>query len=247
MEGTSKNEFQLHNNGGFLTKYQEYLGEFVYGGIDGSITTFAVVAGAVGAGLDSSIILIMGFANLFADGFSMSIGAYLASKSEKEFYKNQERIEYWEVENVPEKETEEIRIIYSAKGFEGDLLEEVVKVITADKKRWVDTMMKEELELIEEKKSSFMVGLMTFISFFTLGLVPLLIYVIDYITPLTINLLLISSSLTLLMFFIIGYLKGIITQVNKVKSSIETFLMGSIAASVAYYVGYFIEQLITQH
>lgn len=238
-------EFKLHNTGnGILAKYQEYLGEFVYGGIDGSITTFAVVAGAAGASLDSSIILIMGFANLFADGFSMSIGAYLAAKSEKEFYKNQERIEYWEVENIPEKEKEEIKEIYRRKGFEGDLLEQVVEVITADKKRWVDVMMKEELELIEDKKSPFRIGLVTFISFFVLGLIPLLVYVIDYINPLEFNLLFVSSTLTLLMFVFIGYLKGVINQINKFKSALETFLMGSVAAFVAYYVGYFIEQII---
>lgn len=244
MNKEPKSEYKLHSSGGLFSKYQEYLGEFVYGGIDGSITTFAVVAGAVGAGLDSSIILIMGFANLFADGFSMSIGAYLSAKSEKEFYENQERIEYWEVENLREKEVEEIREIYKSKGFEGVLLEEVVKVIISDKKIWVDTMMKEELGLIEETKSSFKIGMVTFLSFFTLGLVPLFVYVVDYFNPLAINLLLITSSLTLLMFFVIGYLKGIINQVNKFKSAMETFFMGTIAAIVAYYVGYFIEQLI---
>ncbi|MCT4580024.1 MAG: VIT1/CCC1 transporter family protein [Flavobacteriales bacterium] len=238
-------EFKLHKSGGgFLAKYQEYLGEFVYGGIDGSITTFAVVAGAAGASLDSSIILIMGFANLFADGFSMSIGAYLAAKSEKEFYKNQERIEYWEVDNIPDKEREEIKEIYRRKGFEGKLLEQVVEVITADKKRWVDVMMKEELELIEDKKSPFKIGLVTFLSFFVLGLIPLLIYVIDYISPLEINLLFVSSLLTLLMFFFIGYFKGLINQVNKYRSALETFLMGGVAAFVAYYVGFFIDNLI---
>lgn len=238
-------EFKLHNSGsGVFAKYQEYLGEFVYGGIDGSITTFAVVAGAAGASLDSSIILIMGFANLFADGFSMSIGAYLAAKSEKEFYRNQEKIEYWEVDNIPDKEKDEIREIYRHKGFEGNLLEQVVDVITADRDRWVDVMMKEELELIEDKKSPFKIGLVTFLSFFVLGLIPLLIYVFDYFNSINVNLLFVASSFTLLMFFFIGYLKGLINQVNKFKSAIETFLMGSLAAFVAYYVGFFIEQLI---
>ena len=61
---------------------KKYLPEFVYGGIDGSITTFAVVSGVVGASLNSSIILILGFANLFADGFSMAVSKYLSEKSE---------------------------------------------------------------------------------------------------------------------------------------------------------------------
>ena len=105
-------EKQLHGQtSSFIEKFQDYLGEFVYGGIDGSITTFAVVAGAVGAGLDSSVIIILGFANLFADGFAMSIGAFLAAKSEKENYEKHKKIEYWEVDNLPEKEKEEIRDI----------------------------------------------------------------------------------------------------------------------------------------
>ena len=93
----------------FVKKFQEYLAEFVYGGIDGSVTTFAVVAGSVGAGLDSSVIIILGFANLFADGFAMSIGAYLSSKTEVDNYEKHKAIEYWEIENIPEKEKEEIK------------------------------------------------------------------------------------------------------------------------------------------
>ena len=60
------------------------LPDFVYGSIDGTVTTFAVVAGAIGASLSSAVILILGFANLFADGFSMAISNYLAHKSERE-------------------------------------------------------------------------------------------------------------------------------------------------------------------
>ena len=63
---------------------QKYLPEFVYGGIDGVVTTFAIIAGAIGASLSPSVILILGFANLFADGFSMASSNYLSRKSETE-------------------------------------------------------------------------------------------------------------------------------------------------------------------
>ena len=82
----------LHGKNNEFQKVQSYLGEFVYGGIDGSVTTFAVVAGSVGAGLDSSVIIILGFANLLADGFSMSVGAYLSTKSEKDQFEKLFRI-----------------------------------------------------------------------------------------------------------------------------------------------------------
>src|SRR5690554_2772618 len=118
------NERKLHQEVIYLKGLQEYLREFVYGGIDGAVTTFAVVAGSVGAGLDSSIIIILGFANLLADGFSMSIGAYLSSKSEKDNYNNHMNTEYWEVENIPEMERQEVAEIYAAKGFQGELLQQ---------------------------------------------------------------------------------------------------------------------------
>ncbi len=238
-------ENQVHGTtNSFVQKFQDYLGEFVYGGIDGSITTFAVVAGAAGAGLDSSIIIILGFANLFADGFAMSIGAYLSSKSEKDNYEKHKKIEYWEIENLREKEIEEIREIYQEKGFEGELLEQVVQVIIADDDRWVDVMMKEELGMIESDKSPFKIGAITFISFIVLGFVPLLIYVLDYFKKLDVNLLIWSSILTLVAFGIIGYLKGVVNHKNKFVSTLTTVLMGIVAALVAYYVGDFLESLV---
>ena len=229
----------------FVQKFQEYLAEFVYGGIDGSVTTFAVVAGAVGAGLDSSVIIILGFANLFADGFAMSIGAYLSSKTDVDNYEKHKAIEYWEVENIPEKEKEEIRDIFREKGFSGKLLESVVETITADKDRWVDVMMKEELGLIEENKSPFKIGFITFISFLILGFIPLLVYVLDMIIDIQGDLLVWSTSLTFLSFALIGYLKGVVNSKNRFMSVATSVLMGAAAALVAYYVGDFLEGIIS--
>jgi vacuolar iron transporter family protein len=115
--------------------------EFVYGATDGAVTTFAVVAGVVGAGLSPSIILILGFANLFADGFSMAVGNYLGAKSQKEFIEKKRRREEWEIDNLVEQEKQEIKDIYTQKGFKAELLNEIVNVITARRKVWIDTMM----------------------------------------------------------------------------------------------------------
>lgn len=229
----------------WLHRYEKYLGPFVYGGIDGCVTTFAVVAGAVGAGLDSAVIIILGFANLLADGFSMSVGAYLSSKSERNYYFKQRSIEYWEVDNLPEKERDEIREIYREKGFEGETLEKIVDVITADRDRWVNVMMKEELGMSLEEKSPLKIGSVTYISFLLIGLIPLLVYVWDYFSPLSMNLFLSSSILTAAGFIIIGVLKSYITQTSITRGIIETLLLGIIAASVAYFVGDWLEKLIT--
>ncbi|MDN3668508.1 VIT1/CCC1 transporter family protein [Echinicola jeungdonensis] len=238
-------ENTLHGEKGFLSKHEKYLGEFVYGGIDGCVTTFAVVAGSVGAGLDSSIIIILGFANLFADGFSMSIGAYLSSKSQIDNFHKHQEIEYWEVKHIPETEKDEIRSIYREKGFEGEMLERVVETITEDKDRWVDVMMKEELEMMKDKKSPHIIAGTTFFSFLLIGFIPLLVYVLDYITSIGQHLFFLSSLMTGAGFIIIGALKTYVTNTNIWKGILETLFLGLIAAVVAYYVGDFLEKLIT--
>lgn len=240
----SHNENTSHGQSSRFAQYQAYLGEFVYGGIDGSVTTFAVVAGSVGAGLDSAIIIILGFANLFADGFAMSIGAYLSTKSEKDNYNKHKKIEYWEVEAYPDIERQEVEEIYQAKGFEGELLQQVVDVITADKDRWVDVMMKEELHMMEDTKSPFMVGFVTYISFIFIGLIPLTLYVWDYIWSFSGNLFLGTSLLTSLGFILVGFLKTYVTETNRLKGVLETLFLGALAALVSYYVGDFLEGII---
>ncbi|EKB47954.1 VIT1/CCC1 transporter family protein [Cecembia lonarensis] len=237
-------EGKLHQEIRFLRNSQNYLREFVYGGIDGAVTTFAVVAGAVGASLDISIIIILGFANLLADGFSMSVGAYLSAKSEKENYLKHRDIEYWEVDNIPEKEREEIVEIYRAKGFEGRLLEQVVDVIVSDRDRWVNEMMKDELEMIPESKSPFKIGLATLVSFIFVGFIPLLVYVYDYFRETTFDLFLWTSIFTGVAFLFVGWLKSFVNQTNTLKSILETLILGFVAALVAYYVGDFLETLI---
>ena len=240
----SHNESAIHQQDGFLNKYQAYLGEFVYGGIDGSVTTFAIVAGSVGAGLNASVVLILGFANLLADGFSMSVGAFLSAKSERQNFEKHKAVEYWEVDNIPEAERAEIREIYEKKGFKGELLEKVVDVICSDKDVWVDTMMKEELEMIKDQKSPFKIGLVTYVSFILVGLIPLIIYVWDFLFGFSGNVFWTTCGLTGLGFVLIGYLKSFVTETNKWKGVWETLLLGAIAAGVAYYVGDILEKMI---
>lgn len=240
----SNNESTLHKQDHRFGWLQNYLGEFVYGGIDGSVTTFAVVAGSAGADLSSAIIIILGFANLIADGFSMSIGSYLSTKSEIQNYEKHKKIEYWEVDHIPDKERQEIREIYEAKGFEGELLEQVVAKITEDKDRWVDVMMKEELEMIPSGKSPLAMATITFLSFVLVGFVPLIIYVLDYFIALNINLFWVASLLTSLAFAGIGWLKSFVTETSRIRGIIETLLLGVIAASLAYFVGDLLKGII---
>lgn len=226
-------------------KLEPYLGEFVYGGMDGCVTTFAVVAGSVGAGLDSSVIIILGFANLLADGFAMSVGAYLSAKTQKDSFDKHRTQAAKNMESVHEVEKQEIRRIYSEKGFEGTLLNQVVEVITRDKDRWIDVKMKEGLLMSRPVKSPLWIGGITYISFILIGLIPLVVFVLDYLDPMEMNLFITSSILTAIGFLIIGWLKAHVNQTRILKGISETVGLGAIAAVVAYFVGDLLEQLLT--
>jgi vacuolar iron transporter family protein len=225
------------------------LEDFVYGATDGAVTTFAVVAGVIGASLSPSIVLILGFANLLADGLSMAVGNYLAAKTRLEYIEKARRREEWEIDNLVEQEKQEIREIYTKKGFKEELLEEIVRIITSRRKVWVDTMMKEELGLIEDSsRRPLETALTTFVAFNLVGLIPLLPFVAMFIAGFA----LISSSdaftysvvLTGAAFFLIGGVKGKIVQKSLIRSGINTLLIGGIAASVAFVVGYLLNLVV---
>jgi len=221
-----------------------YVGDFVYGAIDGSVTTFAVVSGVAGAALSANIVIILGLANLFADGFSMAIGNYLSSKSNNEFIQQERKREEWEIDNYPKGEVEEIRQIYKRKGFHGKDLESAVKVITSNKKLWVDTMMADELGLLEEKASPVKKGTVTFIAFLLIGSIPLIPYFLSYFSEaIKESAYPLSIVMTALAFFFIGSAKVYVTKKNWLKSGMETLLVGGLAAVIAYLVGYLLRGL----
>lgn len=166
---------------------RKYLPEFVYGGMDGAITTFAIISGIVGASLGSAIVLILGFANLFADGFSMAVSNYFSVKSRNEMLKE------------PEKNP--------------------VKTATA-----------------------------TFFSFFVIGFIPLFSFVAAALTKnsgLIENQFRYSVVLTALALIIVGWFRGMITGKHKIKSSLETLVIGGIASLLAFSIGRFISHLVS--
>ncbi|MTI40675.1 VIT1/CCC1 transporter family protein [Fulvivirga lutimaris] len=235
---TTLSENKLHSEGNIWIFNKDYISEFVYGGIDGAITTFAVVAGAAGANAELYWVLIFGFANLIADGFSMSVGNYFSVKADRDNYDKHRKIEYWEIENLRDREVQEIREIYEAKGFKGDLLEQVVEVITSDKDVWVDTMMKEELEMTKDEKTPFKTAFATFLSFNLIGIIPLLVYIFAQVMDLERdNLFLISCISTAVALMFVGFLKSKVTEKSFLKGIVETLILGGLAAFLAYYVG----------
>lgn len=218
-----------------------YLSDAVLGGIDGCVTTFAVVAGAIGGRLSGEIIVILGLANLLADGFSMAASNYLSVKSERERGEQMRREEEDHIDRVPEGEREEIRQIFSAKGFRGDVLESIVDVICRNRKLWIDTMLIEEHGLQLESRHPLRAGLATFIAFFVVGLVPLLPFLF---TAMDIESgFKVSTLTTAVAFFVVGSAKGWVLRRSMMASGFETLVIGGLAAALAYAAGYLIRQL----
>jgi len=214
-----------------------YLRDWIYGGIDGAVTTFAIVAGVVGADLSAAVVLLLGFANLLADGFAMAASNYTATKAERDDYDRIIGIERKHIALVPEGEREEVRQIFAAKGFAGNDLERIVGVITADRALWAKTMAVEEYGLSPTPRSPVFAALSTFAAFILCGLVPL----VTYLSPGGLAACVVATGAT---FFGVGAIKSRWSRARWWKSGLETFVIGLSAAVVAFAVGYGLRALI---
>ncbi len=223
----------------------QHLADAVLGATDGIVTTFAVVAVAAGASLSPGIVLIMGFANLLADGLSMAIGNYLGARSQQEYWQEERAREIWEIEQLPEAEREEIRQIYRRKGFAGEQLEGIVRTLTADQERWVEEMMREELGIQEERIAPLMSGMVTFTAFMSAGFLPVFPYVLSFVSPpLVPSPFPLSVGVTAIALFSVGVMQRFMTRRPWWQSGLEFLGIGGVAAASAFYVGYFLRGLV---
>ena len=215
-----------------------YLRDWIYGGIDGSITTFAVVTGVAGAQLSPWIVLVLGFANLFADGFSMAASNFLGTKAEHDDWHRLEAIENRHIDLAPEGEREEVRQIFQLKGFEGEDLTRIVELVTANRQRWVSTMLTEEYGLPGEVRSPWIAALSTLTAFIVCGVVPLFPYLLGVPQSLVVSIIATAS-----VFFAIGSAKSKWSTTSWWRSGFTTLMIGAIAASLAYFTGGLLKSL----
>lgn len=211
---------------------QNYLRDFVYGGIDGSVTTFAVVAGTLGANLSSRVVLILGAANLLADGFSMAISNFLGTRAERDDHDRIARIESRHIDLDPEGEREEIRQIFAQKGFEAVQLEEIVRIVSSDRQQWIRTMLTEEYGLPIKTRSEWLAAFSTFGAFVICGLVPLVPFIVGAESSFPV-----SAILTGFTFFLIGSVKSRWSIESWWRSGLITLIVGGAAATLAFLVG----------
>lgn len=218
---------------------RSYVRDWVYGGIDGAITTFAIVAGVTGGDLSARVVVILGLANVIADGFSMAASNYSGTKSEQNEYNHLRAMEERHIERAPGGEAEEIRQIYRAKGFRGRDLERAVRVITADRQRWINTMMTEEHGQPQVMRAPIKSAASTFAAFVLCGMIPLLPFLIGLGTPFALSL-----GLTAVVFFGIGAAQSPWSLATWWQSGLETLGIGLGAASLAYAIGYGLKSLV---
>jgi len=217
-----------------------YLKDFIYGAIDGTVTTFAIVAGVAGAGLSAGIIVVLGLANLFGDGFSMAVSNYLGTRADEQLRDHYRKAERDQIRKYPAGEREEIRQILAAKGFEGDELEQAIETITADTNRWVETMLTEELGLSLVGPNPTRAALSTFGAFLVIGALPLLAFIAMLLFPGLISTdraFALSALLTGAAFFVVGAAKSRFVGEPWWRSGLITLLMGGTAAGIAYSIG----------
>ena len=218
------------------------ISDAVLGGIDGCVTTFAVVSGAFGAGFSPMVALVLGFANLIADGFSMAVSNYEASKAQHDFTADIRRSEGEHIDRIPEGEREEIRQIFQKKGFEGETLNTIVETICQDRELWIDTMLTEEHGIQITQPNPTKAGVVTFLAFISVGSIPLLPFLISSLE--ITHQFIISAILAGIMFFLIGTLKSLFLNKPMLRSGLSTLLTGGTAASLAFLTGYLLREII---
>lgn len=208
------------------------LRDTVYGAIDGAVTTFAIVAGVAGAGLSPFVIIALGLANVFADGFSMAAGNYSGTKAERDNLRRLRAIEENHIATYPQGERRELRHILALKGLSGDTLDQATEEISKDHENWIGLMLEGEYGVSGIQPNPLRGALATFIAFLTAGMIPLLPFLFGMQSAFVV-----SSVITLAVFFGIGAIKSSWSLAPWWRSGLETLLIGGLAAAIAYWVG----------
>lgn len=220
---------ERHRQGGDVIR------DIVYGALDGIVTTFAIVAGAAGAGFSGGVVIIFGFANLVADGISMGFGAFLGSKSEKDFVRAEKAVLKKRIKENPEDQIEKLKYAFHEKGFHGNLLNQVADVLTEDEDLWVHTAAQEVLDLPhEDDLTPARDGIITFFSFIASGLMPLLAYLLPIAPE---NQFHAAIGFTVVVLFLIGAARTRVTAEGFLRSGFEMLVTGGLAAGAAYTIG----------
>ena len=210
------------------------LSDIILGGQDGLVNVLGVILGVAAATNDPHIVLVAGLAATFAESVSMGAVAYTSTMADADFYESERERECRHIREMPHLERDEVRAIYSQKGFSNDLLERIVDTITASPDIWVAVMMAEEHRLIPVDRShALRAAIVVGISAVVGSLVPLIPFVL---LPVTISIW-VSILVTALVLYVVGAYKARTTVGRPWKSGLEMALIGTVSALVGYAIG----------
>jgi len=214
----------------------ESVRDVVIGMADGLTVPFALAAGLSAAVVNTDVIVTAGLAEVVAGAIAMGLGGYLAARTDAEHYAAEEKREHDEIEHLRGREIEEVAAIFRDYGLEGQALTTVVEAIASDRKRWVDFMMKFELGLEPPDPKRAPVSALTIGGSYVIGgLIPLIPYMLLHDISSALRISVIVTGIALLIF---GAIKGHFTGVNKIKSALQTALVGGLAAGAAFWLAH---------
>lgn len=220
-------DHESHRGGGSTLR------EVVFGANDGLVSNVALIAGLAGGTADGGLILLGGIAGLVAGSVSMSLGAYISTKSERELRDAEEARERWEVEHMREQEIAETRAIFSAKGIRGPLLDEVVEAVTRDKEQWVRVMMTDELGYAHQPPRPVLSAVIMGIAFAVAAAFPVAPYLFAEGTAAFAA----SLGLAGLALFAVGAWRGYLTSHAVLRKGAEMVLLATAAVVAANLIG----------
>jgi len=231
----------------------KYIKNIVFGGLDGIITTFSIISASFGANFEMKMIIIMGVANLIADGFSMGLGDFLSSYFENIYILSEKDKELYEYDNNKEYELKEMVELYKNEGLEEEDAKKIVDIISPSKYKdfFIRTMVKYELDLeipdTNFKKINAKEGCVTFLSFIIFGFIPVFTYIIFYAAGDTSDrdAFITTCFITAIAMFLLGFFQAKIGKQNGFKCGLLMLFNGSVAALAAFSVGYGLESLMS--
>ena len=213
-------------------KSSEFIKDIVIGMSDGLTVPFALAAGLSGAVDSTALVITAGIAEIAAGSIAMGLGGYLAGRAEIDHYDSEQKREFYEVENLRDKEIAETKEIFTHMGLSATTVDAAVEELAKDKEKWVKFMMKYELDLEapdprRATKSALNIGL----AYIAGGIIPLSPYffIDDSITALKY-----SVVATLICLFVFGYVKSKITGVNPWLGALKVMSIGALAAAAAF-------------
>jgi VIT1/CCC1 family predicted Fe2+/Mn2+ transporter len=231
---THHTEHELHTHLDPHQRSVSGLSNIILGGQDGLVNVLGVILGVAAATRDPNIVLVAGLAATFAESVSMGAVAYTSTLADADYYDSELEREMRHIEQASKLERQEVKQIYSQKGFQGTLLEHIVDTITANPDVWVAVMMSEEHQLAPvDRKQAWKIALVVGLSAIIGSLIPLVPFIF---LPVTTSMW-VSVVITALVLFAVGGYKARMTVGHPGRSGLEMAIIGTLSALVGYAVG----------